>query len=107
MDGERDICEGKHGGADTSEAAFEKQGPKKRELDRTKVLKIVLKAGRTGATLKDICKGMAKPPNAVSGRVTELLKSELIVDTGKRRHGCRVYRVDAKEEGDTGQMDLF
>ena len=46
--------------------------------------------GEHGATDKEIAVHFGKGINELSGRRSELLRSELIVETGQSRNGCGV-----------------
>lgn len=54
------------------------------EGKRLRVLSTI-KSKRNGLTLFEICNNLKWPVNRVSGRVTELRKKGLIVDSGQRR----------------------
>jgi hypothetical protein len=53
--------------------------------DRARVLDIVYRAGRNGATLKEIADRLNKSPHEVSGRLTELAARGLIRRPGPTR----------------------
>lgn len=74
---------------DTSVAAAHKVDTKK---DEQKVHDFIKEAYPNGMTLKDLQPLMGKDRSAFSGRISALLRKELIVDTGERRDGCRVVR---------------
>lgn len=60
--------------------------------DEKRVYDLVLAAGETGTTLKELQPLMGKDRSAFSGRISALLRKGLIVDAGTRRDGCRVVR---------------
>ena len=91
-----DVCERKHGGADTSIEAFQNSLPA-RQRDSIRVLEVFRSdVFRNGATLKDVCECLEKEKNEVSGRISELLKMNKIIPTGEKRDACRVYRAVAQ-----------
>lgn len=51
---------------------------------RAAVARVIRGAGEKGATLFDIAFYLSWPINCVSGRVTELAKAGVIVDSGRR-----------------------
>ena len=63
--------------------------------DEELVHRHIKQAGMIGLTLKELESLMGKARNTFSGRITRLLKSELVKDSGERRDGCRVI-VDNK-----------
>jgi hypothetical protein len=79
-----DVCRAKHGGNERSEAANAAVEPHKARL-RDLVLRRISAAGGQGATLDEVCEALAKPPNALSGRIVELRARGRIVDSGRRR----------------------
>ena len=46
-----------------------------------------------GFTLKDLCNSFGRPLNALSGRISELKRDRVLVDTGRRRDGCAVLTL--------------
>lgn len=52
---------------------------------RAQVLSIIRMRGPRGATLDELCQVLGKPPNSLSGRLTELAARGQIADSGKRR----------------------
>ena len=90
-----DICENRHGGADTSVQANKKvQKTKDREL----IYGYIYHAGRFGHTLDELCVMLHRNPNEISGRITELKAEGRIVDSKERRltrtnSWARVYKV--------------
>lgn len=84
-----DICAGRHGGADTSVEAHERSQAEHAH-DWAAVLAYIRQCGTEGATSKQVALHLGKPLNCVSGRCSELIAAQLIVDSGRRRDGCRV-----------------
>lgn len=98
---QRDICANRHGGNPQSKAANCRVGYTKAE-QRRHVLTFIQVRGALGATTDEVAAGMGKPPNAVSGRLTELKAAGLIVKCGTRRtrSGCSAgVFVDASFAG--------
>lgn len=89
-----DICERKHGGAETSAEANARIAPHKAAA-RAEILDAI-RAAADGMTLDELAERFGKASHKISGRVTELLKLELIVVAGKRKNAggstVRVYR---------------
>lgn len=100
---ERDICENRHGGADTSIGAFQNTSETLRILDRQKILTFMTGTPQ-GLTSKELAFLLDKPLNAISGRLSELCRDEQIEDSGERRDGCRVLRLKTISGG---QMEMF
>lgn len=93
---EADICRRKHGGAETSVDA-DKHVQKTR--DRELIYDYIRAAGQYGYTLDELSVMLDRPPNRISGRVTELRVAGRIVtsdQTRLTRSGCkaRVYVTD-------------
>lgn len=86
-----DICEGKHGGAFTSQQAFERAKPTLAQ-SRQDVLLAVEMSLDHGITAKEYADKSGKPLNAVSGRFTELARDGWIFRTDERRDGAAVWR---------------
>lgn len=74
-----DVCARKHGGAATSADANRRVD---KHTDRRLVLDCLHIKPRT---LDECAEILACPPNAISGRFTELAASGLIIKTGERR----------------------
>lgn len=66
---EPDICQNRHGGAETSQEAYSKVDLTKA---RQEVFNAIQRRGATGATLHEIADDLDKPVNAISGRISEL-----------------------------------
>lgn len=84
-----DICAGRHGGNEQSNAAFQSVSRTNAETRRA-VLAFIRSCGAHGATNKEIAAHFGKVINEVSGRRSELLADGQIVETGRRREGCGV-----------------
>lgn len=93
-----DVCAGRHGLADTSVEANKKvQKTKDQEL----IYGYIYSAGKFGHTLDELSIMLHRNPNALSGRLTELVRAGRIVVSEERRltrAGCkaRVYRVQGE-----------
>lgn len=57
-----------------------------------RVFEIIQDYSTHGATLFEVCKRLGKPPNEVSGRVTELCDARKIRDSGERRCNPRTRK---------------
>lgn len=85
-----DPCQNRHGGNAESVDAFARIAPTLPEA-RSQVLECIRWAGERGATVKEIGEIMGKPPNAISGRLTELCAAKLIRRKGVRREHASVW----------------
>lgn len=90
-----DICSNRHGGADTS---VEANPVVRKERDRELVYGYIKSAKHYGHTLDEISVLLDRPPNAISGRLTELKVLGKIIHSGRKRltrSGCmaRVYTI--------------
>ena len=90
---EPDVCAGRHGGAETSVAADKKV---QKETDRLLIYSYITAAKHYGHTLDELSVLLNRPPNAISGRLTELSYQRKIIYSGRKRRtrsGClaRVY----------------
>ena len=90
-----DICLRKHGGAETS---VEANKAVRKERDRELIYGHIQAARHYGHTLDELSVLQDRPPNAISGRLTELQAQGKIVHTGRKRQtrsGCsaRVYTI--------------
>jgi hypothetical protein len=97
-----DITARKHGGVQESADANPAEADKYR--DRVIVLGYVI-ACPNGVTSKEVAASMGKPLNAISGRFSELQKSNQIQKSGLRRDGCAVWVPYVEPE--QGQKELF
>ena len=77
-----DITQNKHGGDPESIAANKRVN---KVLDRTVVLNLITDAGAQGLTLDEISERLDRPPNVISGRITELKERGLIAASDARR----------------------
>lgn len=90
---ETDVCASRHGGAETSVAADKKV---KKEADRQLIYDYIVASKHYGHTLDELSILLHRPPNALSGRLTELSYQRKIIYSGRKRRtrsGClaRVY----------------
>lgn len=84
-----DPSRSRHGGSVTSEAAHNRAKWKKR-FYYAKILWYLRRSGFAGMTLKDFCTLLCVTPNAISGRVSELLAMGFIKRLKLQRDGCGV-----------------
>ena len=92
---EPDICRNRHGGVETS---VEADKAVRKERDRELIYGYIKTARHYGQTLDELSVLLDRPPNALSGRITELKAQGKIVYTGRKRQtrsGClaRVYTI--------------
>lgn len=87
----QDICERKHGGAETSQDAF-KHAEASIKQTQQEILDL-LQHLTLGITSKEYAAIVGKGINAISGRFSELAKMGRIHKTGDRRDGCAVWKV--------------
>lgn len=80
-----DICENRHGGNRESVEAFKSKSPNQRIRQRHAVLDFVKSCGYYGATTDEVAFHFSTTPNAVSGRMSELKRDGLLIETGRRR----------------------
>ena len=90
---EPDVCASRHGGAETSVAADKKV---KKEADRQLIYDYIVASKHYGHTLDELSILLHRPPNSISGRLTELSYQRKIIYSGRKRRtrsGClaRVY----------------
>lgn len=95
----RDICSNKHGGNSESVAAFEETSENYREAMRESIYGIALARGASGVTTDEVARIFSKPPNAVSGRLTDLKKAGRLIATNDCRktqagRSARVFVAD-------------
>lgn len=86
---EQDICAGRHGGAETS---VEANKAVRKEKDRELIYGYIQEARHYGHTLDELSVLLDRPPNAISGRLTELRVAGMICIsdlTRKTRTGSR------------------
>ena len=84
MTNNHDVCEGNHGGADTSVQAHNRIRPTKSK-QRAVVLEFIRSRGIYGATSEEIHAQLDIRYTAASARMSELKRDKLIVDSGRRR----------------------
>lgn len=82
---EGDICEGRHGGADTSLAAHRSKNDEGRLAMRSRLLEYIRSRGAEGATADEIERRLALPHQSASARLSEMLRDGAIHDSGRRR----------------------
>lgn len=92
----KDVCENKHGGADTSKAAFASTNPEVREAAKRKILSFIKARGE--ATCEIVEDTFQLAHQSASARISELLRDNRIrisEDRGvtKSGRGCRIYKV--------------
>jgi hypothetical protein len=83
-----DPCRYKHGGTDTSRAAWEKA--KHGVVESQQIILDVLKKAPEGLTCKEISLILGKAMHKISGRITELWEQGIIQKSNQRRDGGRV-----------------
>ncbi len=84
-----DPCERKHGGAETSVAAFERAKLSATDY-RLACFEYIRSRRADGATSKEVASYLSKHLNEISGRLAELKHAGLVIDSGRRRDGCAV-----------------
>lgn len=95
-----DVTKNRHGGADTSAAAFQSTTTMSRALARNIVYAEVFASGDTGITCDCVEENTGMSHQTASARITELMIEGKIRDTGQRRktrsgRTARVYAVVA------------
>lgn len=88
--GSTDITARKHGGNPESAAAHRKIAESKAE-SRNRVLAFAVSRGALGITTDEVAEHFNVPPNAVSGRISELKVLGKLIPTDRRRptrSGC-------------------
>lgn len=83
-----DPCRYKHGGTDTSRAAWEKA--KHGVVESQQIILDVLRKAPAGLTCKEISLILGKAMHKISGRITELWEQGIIQKSNQRRDGGRV-----------------
>lgn len=118
-----DICEGRHGGADTSLAAHRSKSDEGRLAMRARLLGFIGARGAQGATADEVERALVLPHQSASARLSEMLRDGAIHDSGRRRktrqgRAARVYlpgaplaappgpSPSARDEVCTGRGDL-
>lgn len=92
-----DITANRHGGAPTSVEAFESIKGKLPEA-RREVLEFIASRGDYGATVHEVAEHFGKGVNAVSGRISELLRDGDARRNGQKRNRASVV-VAVKKVG--------
>jgi len=93
-----DICAGKHGGNEQSEAAHQR-GASGRAQQKARVLAEIEKSGRSGLTCKELAVRWGVMMHHISGRFSELKADgeiwQAVDEDGKKivRDGCAAMRV--------------
>ena len=90
---ELDVCASRHGGVETSVAADKKV---QKETDRLLIYNYIVASRHYGHTLDELSILLHRPPNSISGRLTELSYQRKIIYSDRKRRtrsGClaRVY----------------
>jgi hypothetical protein len=85
----------KHGGTDTSRAAWEKARTRRAECQQ-EVLNVLRSVYPKGLTCKELSAVLNKAMHKISGRITELLDDGL-VHKGEIRNGGRVIYLETGE----------
>lgn len=85
-----DISAGRHGGSETSIEA-NRIAERGKNYWRSRV--VIYATRRKDFTLKEICSEYGRPLNALSGRLSELKRDGVLVNTGSRRDGCAVLTL--------------
>ena len=85
-----DICQNRHGGADTSQAA---NALVNKDRDQERIYSLITQSEH-GLTIHDLCFQMNRQPNQISGRLTELREAGRIYFHGRRcDHNGRFGRI--------------
>lgn len=82
---ERDVCENRHGGNPESVEAFLSTPPDCRTRQRIAIHKFAKSKGSYGITTDEVAQELSVPPNSVSGRLSEMKRDGLLVETVHRR----------------------
>lgn len=83
--GEHDVCANRHGGADTSQAAFSRMGKRARTNLRDTVHEFIARMGEAGATAWEVEQALGLERSTTSARLSELKRDLRIQDSGQRR----------------------
>lgn len=87
-----DICRKRHGGARNSERANDRIQSFKPTL-RNRVLAYIRLNDDRGATSHEIAAALNKPIHCISGRISELKRDSMVIDTGEDRGGAAIIRA--------------
>jgi hypothetical protein len=85
-----DVTARRHGGNAESAAALRQIAPGK-ERARREILQFAIQQGEKGITTDEVADWKQVPPNAISGRISELKALQLLIPTNRRRptkSGC-------------------
>ena len=82
---EQDICQNKHGGNAESIEAFITTPETCRTKQRLAIQLLARQRGLHGITTDEAAEHFDAPPNSISGRLSELKRDGLLVETDKRR----------------------
>lgn len=80
-----DICANKHGGNQESTEAHLSTPAEARRVMRETILRYAMRRGADGLTIDEVSRVVGLAPNCVSGRVSELKRDGLLVETQLRR----------------------
>lgn len=82
---DRDICENRHGGNLESAEAYYSTPDEHRRRQRAVIQSFAKLNGSHGITTDEVAQYLSVPPNSVSGRLSELKRDGLLVETKNRR----------------------
>jgi predicted ArsR family transcriptional regulator len=82
---DRDICENRHGGNPESVEAFLTTPATCRTKQRLAIQTLAKQRGLRGITTDEVAQHFDAPPNSISGRLSELKRDGLLVETQQRR----------------------
>jgi len=80
-----DICENRHGGNHESVSAFQSTPEDERRFMRERIYRYALRKGDAGITTDEISMKAGLAPNCISGRISELKRDGLLVETSRHR----------------------
>ncbi len=105
---DKDHCEDRHRGSETSAAAFKSTSDSTRDKQRAKILSYLSWEGELGATTYEIHQYTGFPYTTCSARMSELRQEGEIHDSGRRRptNTGRMARV-MRFGPPPGQRELF
>lgn len=83
--GPEDITASRHGGSPTSEEANDELGPHAKARLREMVLDVLRMRGEFGGTTQEVARHLEMSDNSISGRMTELKRAGLAVETERHR----------------------
>lgn len=82
---ERDVCENRHGGNSESMEAFVTTPATCRKKQRMAIQALAKQRGLRGITTDEVAQHFNATPNSVSGRLSELKRDGLLIETDRRR----------------------